>query len=202
MGRAEPGVALRPGPHSFFARHHVVAAAPAGELLRSAKKGAAVGDAIAEELVNYCQCRYRFRVEVAPDTDWRIEAQCPSCESWASFTAADTLDLPRPDPAELEAEAQRLGELLWQPINEYRSHPAVAWMDRVGNGLFEDDHSPICWPLPHRVYRFTHGSSAAYIWQKGSSWFFRGWHSLRGRGPSPEPAEVFSFVAALDRLSA
>ena len=32
---AEPGVALRPGPHSGFAQHAVVAAAPAGELLRS-----------------------------------------------------------------------------------------------------------------------------------------------------------------------
>src|SRR5262249_45067885 len=27
---AEPGVAPRPGPHSFSARHHAVAAAPAG----------------------------------------------------------------------------------------------------------------------------------------------------------------------------
>ena len=36
----EPGVALRPGPHSFFARHHAVAAAPAGELWRSAAKNA------------------------------------------------------------------------------------------------------------------------------------------------------------------
>jgi hypothetical protein len=33
---AEPGVAPRPGPHSCFARHHAVAAAPAGELVRSA----------------------------------------------------------------------------------------------------------------------------------------------------------------------
>src|SRR5947209_10022536 len=34
---AEPDVAPRPGPHSCFARHHAVAAAPAGELLRSTK---------------------------------------------------------------------------------------------------------------------------------------------------------------------
>src|SRR5438552_3317526 len=33
---AEQGVAPRPGPHSCFARHHAVVAAPAGELLRSA----------------------------------------------------------------------------------------------------------------------------------------------------------------------
>src|ERR1019366_2728314 len=31
-----PGVALRPGPHTCFARHHAYAAAPAGELFRSA----------------------------------------------------------------------------------------------------------------------------------------------------------------------
>src|SRR5262245_47469316 len=36
---AEPGVAPRPGPHSGFARHHAVEAAPAGELLRSATEG-------------------------------------------------------------------------------------------------------------------------------------------------------------------
>src|SRR5436190_23969720 len=30
----EPGVAPRPGPHSCFARHHAVAATPAGELLQ------------------------------------------------------------------------------------------------------------------------------------------------------------------------
>src|SRR5947209_18506700 len=35
---AEPGVAPRPGPHSCFARHHAVGAAPAGELFRSATK--------------------------------------------------------------------------------------------------------------------------------------------------------------------
>jgi hypothetical protein len=31
---AEPGVAHRPGPHFVFARHHAIAAAPAGELVR------------------------------------------------------------------------------------------------------------------------------------------------------------------------
>src|SRR5438874_177421 len=31
---AEPGVSLRLGPHFFLARHHAVAASPAGELVR------------------------------------------------------------------------------------------------------------------------------------------------------------------------
>src|SRR5262245_30256600 len=40
---AEPDVAPRPGPNTGFARHHVVAAAPAGELQRSATGGARWG---------------------------------------------------------------------------------------------------------------------------------------------------------------
>lgn len=127
---------------------------------------------------------------------------CPSCESWSNFIAVDAQDPPRPDPAELDAATQRLGELLWRPINKHRGHPAFTWMDRVGNELFEDDHSYICWPVPHCLYRFTQGSSAAYIWQEDESWFVRSWHPLRDRGLAPEPAEVFSFEAALDRLTA
>ena len=37
VGFAEQNVARRPGPHFCFARHHVVAAALAGELERSAE---------------------------------------------------------------------------------------------------------------------------------------------------------------------
>jgi hypothetical protein len=140
-------------------------------------------------------------VEVAPGDDWRVEARCPSCESWDYFTAADTQDPARPDPAEPEGEGQRLGELLWRPINENRGHRALAWIDRVGNGVFEDDHSPSCWPAPHRVYRFTRRGLGAYIWQEGGSWYVRGWHPLRGRLSPPDPAKVFSFEAALDQLS-
>lgn len=160
-----------------------------------------MGEAFAEQRVYCRRCRYRFRVEVASEGSWLVEAQCPSCESWAGFTRADTRNLPPPDPTEREAEVQRVGELLWRPVNDHRDHPAVAWMDRVGNGLFEDDYSPSCWPVPHCVYRLTRGSSAAYIWQAGGSWFVRGWHPLRGRHSPPEPSEVSSFPAALDRLA-
>jgi hypothetical protein len=160
-----------------------------------------VDEAVAEQIVTCRRCRYRFRVETAAGGEWRVEAQCPSCEAWACFTPADTQDPPRPDPAELDAEAQRLGEVLWRPVNDYRGHPAVAWLDRVGNGVFEDDHSQGCWPVPHWVYRFTRGGSAAYIWQERGSWFVRGWHPLRVCSCPPDPAAVFSFEAALDQLS-
>jgi hypothetical protein len=159
-----------------------------------------VRKALAEQRVACSRCRYRFPVVVSTQDDWRVEAQCPCCDSWACFTAADTRDPPRADPAELDAQTQRLGALLWQPINEHRSHPAVAWLDRVGNGVFEDDHARRCWPVPHWVYRFTRNGSAAYIWQEGDSWFVRRWHLLPGRDLPPDPVEVPSFEAALDRL--
>jgi hypothetical protein len=160
-----------------------------------------MGQVLREQRVSCRRCRYRFRVQVQPDEDWRVEAQCPCCDGWACFTLADTRNPPKPDPREWEAATQRLGELLWRPINEHPSHPAVAWVDMIGNGGFEDDHTPKPWPIPtFWVYRFRRGKKAAYIWQEGDSWFVRGWHSLRGRRQPPDPAEVFSFEAALNRL--
>ncbi len=132
--------------------------------------------------------------------DWQVEAQCPSCDGWACFTVADTLELPRPDPRELEAATQKLGEQLYQPITEHRSHPAVAWMDRVGNGFFKDDCTSLPVAIPTPVYRFTRGDTAAYIWQEGVCWLVRPWHSLQSRREPPDPVEVFSFEQALDRL--
>jgi hypothetical protein len=160
-----------------------------------------MGDALKEQRVNCRRCRYRFAVQAPTLDDWRVEAQCPACDGWACFTAADTLPPPHPDPEELDAATQRLAQQLWQPINEHRSHPAIAWMDRVGNGMFEDDSSGESWPVPCWVYRFTHRAEGAYVWQEGGSWFVRGWHALRGGGEPPDPEEVFSFEAALDRLA-
>ena len=154
-----------------------------------------------EKRVNCRLCRYRFLIRVAQGEDWRVEAQCPSCEAWACFTIADTHDSPKPDLRKLEVEAQRLGEQLWRPINEHHGHPAVAWVDRVGNGVFEDDYSLKPWPIPTLwVYRFRRGNKAAYIWQEGEFWLVRRWHPLRDSRQPPEPIEVFSFEAALDRL--
>ena len=157
-----------------------------------------------EERVICRRCRFRFPVDVSADDNWRVEAQCPSCESWACFTVADTKDPPPPGPAELEAERQRVAEvteMLRRPLNENRDHPAVALIDRIGNGLFEDDYTPSPWPIPtFCVYRFKNGNEFAYIWQEGGYWFVRGWHPLRGQSDPPDVVAAFTFEAALNRL--
>jgi hypothetical protein len=146
-------------------------------------------------------CGLRFSVEVQGGEDWDVEAQCPCCDCWHCFNIADTRCPPAPDPLERRAATQRLGEELWRPINEHRSHPAVEWFEKVGNGMFEDDYSSKPWHTPHFwVYRFRRGNEAAYLWQDGETWFVRCWHPLRGRQQPPEPTEVYSFEAGLDRL--
>jgi hypothetical protein len=155
-----------------------------------------------QQRVHCRRCRFRFLIQVPASEDWRIEAQCPSCDWSDGFTVADTYEPPTPNLQDLDAAAQKVGSLLWQPIDENQDHPALAWVDRVGNGMFGDDRSKICWPVPWTVYRFTRGTEAAYIWQENGSWFVRGWHPMRGRGNPPEPDEVHSFGAALDRLVA
>src|SRR5262249_54955763 len=133
--------------------------------------------------------------------DWRVEAECPSCANWACFTVADTREAPVPDPKARDEEIQRLGAQVWQPINEHRDHPAAAWIDRVGNGLWEDDymHRPCPGPT-YWVYRFKRGAEAAYIWQEDGCWFARGWYPQQGPGEPPDPSEVFSFLEGLDHL--
>src|SRR5438552_2093763 len=161
-----------------------------------------MSNTLIEQRLVCCLCRFCFVVPIRPAEEWRVDAQCPSCEFSACFTVADTLERqpPLPDPKERDREVQQLGEHLWQPINAHRNHPTVAWLDRVGNGFFKDDKSECCWPVPWWVYRFTRERQAAYFWQEEDSWFVRGWHPLRGRGKPPEPAEVFTFESALDRL--
>jgi hypothetical protein len=159
-----------------------------------------MGDGLQQQLQTCRRCRYRFSIPVQTGEVLPIEVQCPCCEAWISSTLEDAQDPPKPDPQELRAAAQRIGKLLWQPINEHRAHPAVAWIDCVGNGVFHDDWSEISWPAPWTVYRFTRGPNAAYMWQEGDSWFVRGWYRLRGRRKPPEPVEVISFETALDRL--
>jgi hypothetical protein len=157
-------------------------------------------DAFFEQRVSCPKCRYRLAVEAPARDGWQVDWQCPACDSWTCFTIADTIDPPRPDPAELEAATQRLGEQVWKPINEHRSHPAVAWIEKVGNGCFEDDYSDPRWPVPWWIYRFKRQGEAAYVWEKDGSWFVRGWQPMRCRGDLPDISEVFSFEAALDRL--
>jgi hypothetical protein len=73
-------------------------------------------------------------------------------------------------------------------------------VEQIGNGVFEDDYSKACWPVPWWIYRFSRRDEVAYIWQEEGSWFVRGWHPRRGRRKPPDPSEAFSFEAALDRL--
>src|SRR5688572_22941957 len=70
MGYAEQSVALRPGPHSVSARHHAVAAAPAGELFRSARGGIFVG-AVAELVAEFAP-RFRPANDLAGAEGWRL----------------------------------------------------------------------------------------------------------------------------------
>lgn len=146
-------------------------------------------------------CRYRFPVQASAAENWVAEVECPSCEKRYSATEADTRERPPPDPGELDAIVNRLGEVLWRPIRAHSDHPALAWFDRVGNGIFEDDHSQHCWPIPHWIYRFTRRRQAAYIWCEDGKWFVRAWHPMRGRRSTPTAAEVVSFPAALDSLA-
>jgi hypothetical protein len=167
-------------------------------------------EALIEQRVICRLCRFIFKVQVpalsptAPNEDWAIEAQCPSCDRWGCFTPADTPERepPRPDFDEDVSDEQThaLCERLFEPINKHRSHPAVRWFDRVSIGFFEDDRSEPDWPAPWWVYRFSRGRSAAYVWQDEGRWYVRRWHPLRGRGMPPWVRECDSFEAALDHL--
>jgi hypothetical protein len=148
------------------------------------------------------KCRYRFPILADAVEDGHVDAQCPSCEGWDCFTVADTQDLSTPDPAERDAEIQRLGEVLWRPINAHRSHPAVKWFEKVENGLFEDDYTSPPWRAPiFCVYRFRNEDEVAYLWQEADIWLVWGWHPLQGSKVPPEPVEAVSFEAGLDEIA-
>lgn len=162
-----------------------------------------MSDPLRKQRVDCPRCRYRFFLEVPQGDDWRVEAECPSCEIATWFTVAHTKAPPPPDPAKLaeqEAPIQHFWTLLWRPINEHRSHPVVAWMDQVGNGGFEEDQCAGHWPIPWTVYRFVRNGEAAYIWKQADAWRVRRWHRMANRFQVPEPVEVSSFEAALDQL--
>ena len=115
-----------------------------------------------DQRVSCRKCQFCFAVQLSPIQGRWIESQCPACEVWACFTIADSPERQPslPDSEELEERdrtIQRLGEQLWPPIKAYSNHPSVAWFDRIGNGVFADDHSRICWPASCWVYRFSRG---------------------------------------------
>jgi hypothetical protein len=135
-----------------------------------------------------------------------IEAQCPSCEAWACFTIADTPERqPKSDPAAeaaREAALKQRAALLFQPIERNRSHPAVQWFEKIGNGFFEDEYAEPMWPVPSVVYRFRRDRRAAYVWEEDGSWQLRLWADLGRSRPEPDIRWAATFEDALDQLLA
>jgi hypothetical protein len=86
-----------------------------------------------------------------------------------------------------------------EALAAYNDHPARGWFDRIGNGVFEDDHAVHDLPAPHPIYRFRRDELAAYIWEATSVWFVRPWQRMRGQVPN-KVVQVASLPAALDEL--
>jgi hypothetical protein len=156
-------------------------------------------------------CRFIFAVELPPRKigeraqDWRVEEQCPACDSLTSFTIVDTPERqpapPKEDEAERHQKLQELGKRHFEPITRNRSDPTVRWFDRVGNGVFEDDCSEISWPAPWMIYCFRRGKRGAHIWEEEGRWYVRPWAALQGERGGQPVLEVASFEAALDELT-
>jgi hypothetical protein len=86
-------------------------------------------------------------------------------------------------------------------LEAHHDHPARGWFDRLGNGIFEDDHSVRGLPGPHPIYRFTRGDEAAYVWEDECGWVVRPWRRMRDR-VSNAVVRVGNLRAALDVLTA
>lgn len=151
------------------------------------------------------RCRHRFTLAV-PDgdgDDWECSERCPACDSATRFTIAHVPDrAPRLETEGVDPPLHPRLQAMVEPLERHHDHPAMAWFDRIGNGLFEDDRSADGWPTPGVVYRFQRGDRAAYVWQVEGVWFVRGWHPVRKRGMQPpRPVETATFVGALHRLT-
>lgn len=89
---------------------------------------------------------------------------------------------------------------MMEALSAHNSHPARGWFDRIGNGVFEDDHAAHKLPGPHWMYRFRRSELAAYVWESGGEWFVRPWQQMRGR-VSQAVVRVTDLGAALDVLA-
>jgi hypothetical protein len=89
---------------------------------------------------------------------------------------------------------------MMEALSAHDGHPARGWFERIGNGVFEDDHVVRGLPCPHPIYRFRLGAVVAYVWEAGGEWFVRPWQRLRGR-VSQSVVRVPSLGAALDELA-
>jgi hypothetical protein len=75
-------------------------------------EGANMSDGLIEQRVDCRKCRYRFAVRVELAGGWRIEAQCPSCDTWNDFTVDDIVD-----PLKIRSEPNIAGSELWNCPN-------------------------------------------------------------------------------------
>jgi hypothetical protein len=97
-----------------------------------------------------------------------------------------------------EQVPQPLRDMLEQ-LTAHADHPARAWFEQAGNGVFEDDHAASGLPAPHLMFRFRRDGRVAYVWQDGGEWFVRPWQRTRER-VSHAVVRVDSLRAALDVL--
>jgi hypothetical protein len=89
---------------------------------------------------------------------------------------------------------------MMEALSAYNGHPARGWFERIGNGVFEDDHAAQELPGPDPIYRFRHGVLVAYVWEVGGVWFVRPWQRMRGQ-VSQAVVRVADLGAALDELA-
>jgi hypothetical protein len=89
---------------------------------------------------------------------------------------------------------------MMEALSSHNDHPAHGWFERIGNGVFEDDHAVRGLPGPHPIYRFRRDELAAYVWEADGGWFVRPWQRMLGR-VSNAVVRVADLGAALDELA-
>lgn len=87
-----------------------------------------------------------------------------------------------------------------EALSAHDDHPACQWFEKIGNGIFEDDHAVYGLPAPHPIYRFRRDGLAAYVWPAEGVWFVRPWQRMRG-WVSTTVVRVPGLRAALDQLA-
>jgi hypothetical protein len=67
-----------------------------------------------------------------------------------------------------------------EALSDHIDHSAYEWFEKIGNGIFEDDHAVSGLPAPHPIYRLRRNELAAYVWQAEDGWFVRPWQRMQG----------------------
>jgi hypothetical protein len=87
-----------------------------------------------------------------------------------------------------------------EALSAHDDHPACKWFEKIGNGIFEDDHTIRALPAPHSIYRFRRDELSAYVYLTEDGWYVRPWQRMRGR-LSNRVVRVADLRAALDLLA-